>query len=143
VNAEESIVNIGETAAASGVSAKMIRYYEGMELIPAVARRQAGYRIYTEAEVRTLCFIHRARELGFSIEHIKRLLALWQDRNRTSAEVKELALEHLGALRRKIAGPETTKQSIEHLASQCNGDNRPECPILDELSGECAVAAPI
>lgn len=139
---KESIVNIAETAAASGVTAKMIRYYQGMELIPAAARTQAAYRIYSEAEVRTLCFIHRARDLGFSIEDIKRLLALWQDRNRTSAEVKELALEHLGALRRKFAGLDTVKQSIEHLASHCHGDNRPECPILDELSGDHAAAAP-
>ena len=129
-------MNIGETAAASGVSAKMIRYYESIELLPPALRTQAGYRVYTGREVHILRFVHRARDLGFSIEDIRRLLALWQDRNRASAEVKALALEHAEALREKIADLVQLRQALVHLAAHCHGDDRPECPILDDLSGE-------
>ncbi|WAP71531.1 MULTISPECIES: Cu(I)-responsive transcriptional regulator [Aurantimonadaceae] len=129
-------MNIGETAAASNVSAKMIRYYESIELIPSAVRSQAGYRVYSEAEVHTLRFIHRARELGFSIADIRRLLALWQDKNRSSAEVKAIALEYIDELQKKAASLEAVRDSLQHLADSCHGDDRPECPILDDLSGQ-------
>ena len=134
-------MNIGQAAAASGVSAKMIRYYEDTGFIPAAARSKSGYRVYTEADVHTLRFIHRARNLGFSMEDIQRLLALWQDKSRASAEVKTLALEHVDGLRQKISDLQALRQSLVHLAAHCHGDHRPECPILDEISGgEVSVA---
>lgn len=129
-------MNIGVTAAASSVSAKMIRYYESIELIPSAVRSEAGYRVYSEAEVHTLRFIHRARELGFSIADIRRLLALWQDKNRPSAEVKAIALEYIEELQKKAVSLQAVRDSLEHLAARCHGDDRPECPILDDLSGE-------
>ena len=129
-------MNIGRTSVASNVSAKMIRYYESIELIPAAARSEAGYRVYSQREVNTLRFIHRARELGFSMEDVRRLLPLWQDENRTSAEVKAIALECIEELQNRAARLQAMKESLLHLAARCNGDDRPQCPILDDLSGE-------
>ncbi|MEP5975666.1 MAG: Cu(I)-responsive transcriptional regulator [Nitratireductor sp.] len=129
-------MNIGEAAAASGVTAKTIRYYEGTGFIASAARTAAGYRIYSEADVHTLRFIRRARDLGFSTDEIRRLLALWQDKSRASAEVKELALEHIEAFRVKIAHLQDLHQALLDLAANCNGDNRPECPILNDLAGQ-------
>lgn len=129
-------MNIGQTAAAWNVSAKMIRYYESIELIPAAARSEAGYRVYSQTEVNTLRFIHRARELGFSMDDVRRLLALWQDESRTSAEVNAIALECIEELQNRTARLQALRESLLHLAARCNGDDRPQWPILDDLSGE-------
>ncbi len=126
-------MTIGEAAKASGVSAKMIRYYEQIGLIAPVARTESGYRIYAEADVHTLRFIRRARDLGFMVEGIGDLLALWQDRSRHSADVKRVALEHVTALEQKIRELEAMAATIRHLASCCAGDDRPDCPILDDF----------
>lgn len=133
------VMNIGEAAQASGVSAKMIRYYESIGLIPPAARSDAGYRHYTSREVHTLRFIRRARDLGFSIEAITRLLALWRDRARNSAEVKRVALDHVAELKHKIIELQQMVGTLEHLAHHCHGDNRPECPIIDELAASTEV----
>lgn len=128
------VLNIGEAAQASGVSAKMIRYYESIGLIPPATRSGAGYRHYGMNDVHALRFIRRARDLGFSIEAITRLLALWRDRDRSSADVKQVALDHVATLRRKIVELQQMVGTLEHLAHHCHGDKRPECPIIDELS---------
>lgn len=128
-------MNIGEAARASGVSAKMIRYYEGIGLIPAAVRSGNGYRLYMDADVHTLRFIKRARNLGFSVDQIQRLVALWRERQRSSAEVKGIALEHVAALERKIAELQSISRTLQHLAEHCPGDHRPQCPIIDDLAG--------
>ena len=128
-------MNIGQAAAASGVSAKMLRYYESIDLIPKAGRTEAGYRVYGEAEVHTLCFIKRARDLGLPIERIRLLVGLWQDTHRLSADVKRIATEHVANLRTKIAELTGMCEALEHLAAACHGDNRPECPILHDLEG--------
>jgi MerR family transcriptional regulator, copper efflux regulator len=136
-------MNIGQAAAASGVSAKMIRYYESIGLISAAARTEAGYRVYSEADVHTLKFIRRARDLGFSVEQMTKLLTLWQDRSRASAEVKRIALEHVGELERKMRALAEMSETLRHLARNCHGDQRPDCPIINELSrGEVAEPKP-
>ena len=127
--------NIGEAAKASGVSAKMIRHYESIGLTGAVQRTPAGYRTYSEQEVRTLQFIHRARALGFSLEEIRGLLALWQDKQRASKDVRALAERHIGDLNRKIDEMEAMRRTLERLVHSCNGDKRSDCPILDDLAG--------
>jgi MerR family transcriptional regulator, copper efflux regulator len=129
-------MNIGEAAAASGVSAKMIRYYEDIGLIPKARREANGYRLYGDADVHTLRFIRRARELGFSLEQTQRLVALWQDRSRSSAEVKRIAREHIEELDHKIEKLQAMRRSLHHLAECCKGDHRPNCPILDDLAGK-------
>ncbi|MCX7645897.1 MAG: Cu(I)-responsive transcriptional regulator [Rhodobacteraceae bacterium] len=128
-------MTIGEAARASGVSAKMIRYYEEIGLIPAAGRTGAGYRVYGPREVHLLRFIRRARDLGFSVEAIRDLLGLWQDRERHSADVKRLALAHVAELRGRIRAMEEMAGTLETLAASCHGDDRPDCPILDDLSG--------
>lgn len=134
-------MNIGQAAADSGVSAKMIRYYEEIGLIPAAARTTSGYRSYGEREVNILRFVRRARDLGFSVPAIRDLLALWQDQARASADVKALALEHIGELNRKIAEMGDMVRTLEHLAEACHGDERPDCPILEELGGAGSAVA--
>jgi Cu(I)-responsive transcriptional regulator len=129
-------MKIGEAAAASDISERMIRHYEKIGLMPAVARRDSGYRDYDQRDVYTLRFIGRARDLGFPIEEIRQLLALWQDRDRSSADVKALALARAGELKRKAEELEQMRRSLEHLAASCHGDSRPDCPILHELEGE-------
>lgn len=131
-------MNIGDVARESGVSAKMIRYYEQTGLIPKAARSDAGYRNYGQADVHTLRFIRRARDLGFSVEQIADLLALWRDRGRASADVKAVALSHVGGLRAKIAELQAMVKTLEHLAANCHGDGRPDCPIIEDLADSAA-----
>ncbi|TFV94808.1 Cu(I)-responsive transcriptional regulator [Oxalobacteraceae bacterium OM1] len=135
-------MNIGEAAAASGVTAKMIRYYESVGLIRQAARTDSGYRQYSENEVQTLRFIKRSRELGFSIDRIKTLLGLWEDRTRRSADVKELARQYIDELDRDIAKLQSIRDQLSHLAHCCHGDNRPDCPIIDDLANENSGAGP-
>lgn len=127
-------MNIGQAADASGVTAKMIRYYESIGLIAAANRTDAGYRRYTDNEVQTLRFIKRARDLGFSIERIKTLLGLWQDRSRKSADVKKLARQYIAELDRDIEKLQSIRDQLRHMADCCQGNHRPECPILDDLA---------
>lgn len=127
-------MNIGEAAAASGVSAKMIRYYESIGLISNVARTDAGYRIYSEDDVQMLGFVRRARDLGFSVGQMTALLALWSDRSRASADVKRIAMEHVAELDRKMRELRDMSKTLRHLAEHCQGDHRPHCPIIDSLS---------
>jgi MerR family gold-responsive transcriptional activator of gol and ges genes len=126
-------MNIGAAAKASGVSAKMIRYYEATGLIPAAGRTVSGYRSYGASEVETLRFVRRARDLGFSVEAIRALLALWQDRTRHSADVKRLALDHVVDLKARIRAMQDMVRTLETLAACCAGDDRPDCPILSDL----------
>ena len=126
--------NIGEAAARSGVSAKMVRHYELLGLLPKVARTHSGYRQYGEFEVHTLRFIRRARQLGFSMVEIAALLKLWQNRRRASADVKRIALSHVADLDRRLSEMAAMKRTLESLAACCQGDDRPDCPILDELA---------
>ena len=133
-------MNIGDAAKASGVSAKMIRYYEETGLIPPAARSAAGYRIYSDQDVHMLRFIRRARDLGFSVEGIRELLGLWRDRDRHSADVKRLALAHVDGLRQKIRELEEMATTLEDLAACCHGNDRPDCPILSELETPKALA---
>jgi MerR family copper efflux transcriptional regulator len=132
--AVEGRFNIGTAAARSGVSAKMVRHYESLGLLPAVARTDSGYRQYGEREVHTLRFIRRARELGFSMAEIAELLKLWQNRRRPSADVKRIALSHAADLDRRIEEMTAMKRTLERLAKSCHGDQRPDCPIIDELA---------
>lgn len=127
-------MNIGDAARASQVSAKMIRHYEAIGLIGAARRTDAGYRLYSSQDVQVLQFIHRARALGFSLDQIRDLLALWQDKGRASADVRALAREHIGELNRKIAEMEAMRRTLERLAASCHDDSRSECPILDDLA---------
>jgi Cu(I)-responsive transcriptional regulator len=134
-------MNIGQAAKATGVSAKMIRYYESTGLIPKALRSEAGYRHYGEADIHTLRFIRRARDLGFSVEQIGELVGLWRDRERASADVKRIALGHVDALERKAAALQAMSRTLRHLAACCQGDTRPDCPILEELAAPGADAA--
>lgn len=127
-------MNIGEASAASGVSAKMIRYYELIGLVPKADRSESGYRIYGSSDVHTLRFIRRARDLGFSVEQIGELLALWQNRERASADVKRIALDHVDELKRKVTEIEEVIATLSHLAACCHGDDRPDCPIIEGLA---------
>ena len=127
-------MNIGEAAARSGVSTKMVRHYESLGLLPEVGRTDAGYRQYGDKEVHTLRFIRRARDLGFGMAEIAELLKLWQNRRRASGDVKRIALAHVADLERRIAEMAAMKRTLEQLAGCCHGDHRPDCPILDELA---------
>ena len=127
-------VNIGDAATATGVSAKMIRHYEEIGLIPAAGRTHSGYRVYAEADVHRLRFIRRARNLGFSVKQIEALLSLWRDRRRASSKVKALAQAHMAELDARILELTEMRRTLEHLAGQCHGDDRPDCPILEDLS---------
>jgi Cu(I)-responsive transcriptional regulator len=128
-------MKIGEASAASGISERMIRHYERIGLMPAAARRDSGYRDYGQRDVHTLTFIGRARDLGFSIEEIRKLLELWHDRTRASADVKALALSRAAELKRKERALYEMRRSLEHLADKCHGDDRPDCPIIGGLEG--------
>ena len=135
-------MNIGHTARVSGVSAKMIRHYEGIGLIPKASRTDSGYRTYGAKDVHTLRFIRQARNLGFSIKQIEELLGLWRNQRRPSSKVKALALAHIEELDARIRELEAMKQTLQALALHCHGDERPECPILDGLAALSPVAAP-
>ncbi|MCZ4093919.1 Cu(I)-responsive transcriptional regulator [Sinorhizobium psoraleae] len=127
-------MNIGDVARASGVSTKMIRYYETIGLIPPAHRSEAGYRNYGANDVHTLRFIRRARDLGFTVEQMTDLLALWRDRSRASSEVKKIALDQVEILERKAEELKAMSRTLKHLAAHCHGDERPDCPILDDLA---------
>ncbi|MDY0977674.1 Cu(I)-responsive transcriptional regulator [Massilia sp. CFBP9012] len=127
-------MNIGDAARASGVTAKMIRHYESIGLVKAPRRTEAGYRLYSEQDVRVLQFIHRGRALGFSLGQIRELLALWEDKHRASADVRAMALAHIAELDRKIAEMAAMRRTLESLATSCHGDARSDCPILDDLA---------
>lgn len=126
-------MNIGQAAAESGISAKMIRYYESIDLLDASRRSDAGYRIYSEKDLHALRFIRRARDLGFSLKQIAVLMALWRDKSRASAEVKKLANEHIAELEQKAAMLKEMAATLKNLADHCHGNDRPDCPILDGL----------
>ena len=129
-----AIENIGAAAKASGVSAKMIRHYEEIGLLPKVARSFGNYRVYSANDIHVLRFIRRGCDLGFSIDEIRALLGLWRNKSRSSAAVKKIAGKHIADLRTKIAELESMVQTLEHLTRNCHGDHRPDCPILDDLS---------
>lgn len=131
-------MKIGAASTASGISERMIRHYEKIGLVARAARRDSGYRDYDERDVHMLRFIGRARNLGFPIEEIRQLLALWQDRTRSSADVKALALSRAAELKRKAKELDAMREALERLAADCRGDNRPDCPILRDLEGEPA-----
>jgi MerR family copper efflux transcriptional regulator len=127
-------MNIGEAAKLSGVSAKMVRHYESLGLLPAVARTDAGYRQYSDREVHTLRFIRRARDLGFSMAEIGELVKLWQNQRRSSSNVKKIAQRHLAEIDAKMAEMAAMRKTLQHLVHCCSGDERPDCPILEELA---------
>jgi len=129
-------MNIGQASKASGISAKMIRYYESVGLIRAADRTRSNYRDFSGRDINELRFIRRARSLGFSVEEIGRLLGLWRDRGRPSREVKEIARRHVAELDARIAEMRSMADSLRHLADCCAGDDRPDCPILEELGDE-------
>jgi MerR family transcriptional regulator, copper efflux regulator len=132
---QQGFHHIGEASAATGVSAKMIRQYERAGMIPPAQRTFAGYRLYGDADLHRLRFIKRARLLAFPVKQIELLLGLWNDRQRSSAEVKALAQAHAAELRSRIAEMQAMQRTLESLARNCHGDHRPDCPILDDLAG--------
>jgi Cu(I)-responsive transcriptional regulator len=129
-------MNIGQASDASGVSQRMIRHYEKIDLIPQPARRDSGYRDYSMSDVHRLRFVANARDLGFPIEEIRSLLGLWQDRHRSSADVKALAISRADELGRKAASLEAMRRALMNLAESCSGDERPDCPIIACLARE-------
>lgn len=136
-----STMNIGEVAKTTGISAKMIRYYEDTGLIRAALRTYSGYRVYSDNEIQTLRFVRRARDLGFTVKQIDDLLTLWRDCGRASADVKQIAMGHVAELERKMQELKEMTETLRHLASNCQGNNRPDCPILTSL-GNAAPDAP-
>ena len=134
-------MQIGEAAAVSGVSAKMIRHYESIGLVPRAGRRDNSYRDYDAADVHRLRFIRRARDLGFSMDQIRALLRLWSDQGRSNAEVKAIALDHVRELQEKIAHLQEMAGTLAHLAEACDGSGRPHCPILRGLEGNAPTAS--
>ena len=134
-------MNIGTAARHSGVRAKTIRYYESVGLIQPADRSTAGYRVYDKQDVETLRFVQRARSLGFSVEEVGSLLALWRDRSRSSAEVKAMAQRRVADIDRKITELVEMRETLTHLIERCHGDERPECPILQGLAGTVALPA--
>jgi Cu(I)-responsive transcriptional regulator len=131
----QGLYDIVQAAALTGVSAKRIRHYESLSILPEPPRTAAGYRLYNDADLHRLRFIQRARTLGFSMKQIKVLLALWSDRARASAEVKAMAQQHVDELGQRIADMQSMQRTLAQLARRCHGDDRPDCPILDDLGG--------
>ena len=131
-------MNIGQAARQSGLSAKMIRYYESIGLLKAAHRTDSGYRVYGQDDLHTLAFIKRSRDLGFSLEEVGKLLTLWQDRQRASADVKALAMQHIDELNRRIEELVSLRDTLGELVSHCQGDDRPDCPILKDLANGAA-----
>ena len=127
-------MNIGEVAAETGITSKSIRYYESIGLIPEAHRTGGGYRQYSDKDVQTLHFIRRARNLGFTVGEVEELLSLYRDRNRASADVREIAIRHITDLDKKVAELEGMRATLTHLVDKCHGDERPDCPILDDLA---------
>lgn len=127
-------MNIGEVSQASGVSAKLIRHYESIGIIPKAGRSESGYRVYKETDVHILTFVKRARGLGFSMIEIKKLVSLWRNKSRASGEVKNLASAHIKNLETKIHELQSMVDTLKHLSRTCHGDNRPDCPILEGLA---------
>ncbi|WP_282876749.1 Cu(I)-responsive transcriptional regulator [Pseudomonas peli] len=131
-------MNIGQAAKKTGLSAKMIRYYESIDLLPEAGRTDSGYRQYSQQDLHRLAFIKRSRDLGFSLAEVSQLLALWQDRQRASADVKALAAAHITELERKISELSGLRDTLKELMDNCQGNDRPDCPILKDLeSGGC------
>lgn len=132
------MLNIGQAAAASGISAKMIRHYEEAGLLPAASRSESGYRQYGDSDIQTLRFVRHSRDLGFSTEQIRELLGLWQNRKRPSRQVRALAQAHIEELDSKLRELQAMKVTLEHLVHCCHGDERPECPIIETLAHQGA-----
>ncbi len=130
-------MNIGQAAKKTGLSAKMIRYYESIDLLPAAGRSDSGYRLYSAPDLHRLAFIKRSRDLGFSLAEVSQLLALWQDRQRASADVKALAAAHISELERKISELSGLRDTLSDLMDSCQGNDRPDCPILKDLESGC------
>lgn len=130
-------MNIGQAAKQTGLSAKMIRYYESIDLLPAAGRSDSGYRQYSQQDLHRLAFIKRSRDLGFSLAEVSQLLALWQDRQRASADVKALAAAHISELERKINELSSLRDTLKELMDSCQGNDRPDCPILKDLESSC------
>lgn len=137
-NGMDLMLNIGQAAAGSGVSAKMIRHYEEVGLLPAASRTESGYRQYDQSDVQTLRFVRHSRDLGFSIEQIRQLLGLWQDRQRPSRQVRALAEAHIEELNEKLRELQAIKGTLQHLVHGCQGDERPDCPIIETLADHAA-----
>lgn len=130
-------MNIGQAAKRTGLSAKMIRYYESIGLLKPASRSESGYRLYGQDDLHSLTFIKRSRDLGFSLEEVARLLTLWQDRQRASADVKALANQHIADLNRRIEELVSLRDTLGELVAHCHGDDRPDCPILKDLAAGC------
>lgn len=127
-------MNIGEAAKVSGVNAKLIRHYESIGIVPKPSRTESGYRVYTDNDVHTLTFVKRARRLGFSMKEIKKLVGLWRNRSRASADVKALAQAHVKEMEQKVEELQSMIKTLKHLGRNCKGDHRPDCPIIDGLA---------
>lgn len=127
-------MNIGQAAKLSGVNAKLIRHYESIGIIPKASRSESGYRTYSETDVHILSFVKRSRNLGFSMKEIKKLVSLWRNKSRASAEVKALATKHVNEMEQKIQELQAMVKTLKHLAKNCHGDHRPDCPILNDLA---------
>lgn len=130
-------MNIGQAARRTGLSAKMIRYYESIGLLKPATRTDSGYRLYGPDDLHSLAFIKRSRDLGFSLDEVAKLLTLWQDRQRASADVKALASEHIADLNRRIDELVSLRDTLSELVAHCQGDDRPDCPILKDLAAGC------
>jgi Cu(I)-responsive transcriptional regulator len=137
-SATTALFNIGQAARRAQVSAKMVRHYESLGLLPGIHRTEAGYRQYSDKDVHTLRFIKRARDLGFGMAEIDELLKLWQNKRRPSSQVKRIAAVHVADLDQRIAELTAMRHTLQHLVDCCHGDHRPDCPILDELGQQPA-----